>query len=184
MRLLRQPRGCWDHLIVATNRHVAPASATPASPAASVQLRRWREVADLRRRSTGVLVSVALVAAVTGAIELLKPHVPVLSLAVLYLFAVLPVAVLWGLAYGIAISIGSMLAFNFFFLPPLYTLSLQDSRNWFALAVFVVTSVVVSELGARSRRQAREPEAPSSWTAPSAGRRAAPAAGRRRSARW
>jgi two-component system, OmpR family, sensor histidine kinase KdpD len=105
---------------------------------------------------TGVLVSVALVAAVTGAIELLKPHVPVLSLAVLYLFAVLPVAFLWGLAYGIAISIGSMLAFNFFFLPPLYTLSLQDSRNWFALAVFVVTSVVVSELAARSRRQARE----------------------------
>jgi K+-sensing histidine kinase KdpD len=35
-----------------------------------------------------------------------------------------------------------MLAFNFFFLPPLYTLTLQDSRNWFALAVFVVTAPV------------------------------------------
>ena len=92
----------------------------------------------------------------TGAIELLKAHVPVLSLAVLYLFAVLPVAVVWGLAYAIPVSIASMLAFNFFFLPPLYTLTLQDSRNWFALAVFVVTAIVVSELAARTRRQARE----------------------------
>ena len=95
-------------------------------------------------------------AVVTGAIELLKGHVPVLSLAVLYLFAVLPVAVVWGMGYAVAVAVGSMLAFNFFFLPPLYTFTLADSRNWFALLVFVVTAVVVSELASRSRRQARE----------------------------
>ena len=49
-----------------------------------------------------------------------------------------------------------MLAFNFLFLPPLHTFTLADSRNWFALAVFLVTAIVVSELAARSRRQARE----------------------------
>ena len=32
-----------------------------------------------------------------------------------------------------------MLAFNFFFLPPVHTLTLRDSNNWLALAVFVVT---------------------------------------------
>jgi len=95
-----------------------------------------------------------MVAAVTGAIELLQPHVPVLSLAVLYLLAVLTAAIAWGLTYALAVSVASMLAFNFFFLPPLYTLTIQDSRNWFALLVFVVTAVVVSELAARSRRQA------------------------------
>ena len=116
----------------------------------------WRNDADLRRWMSGWTASIVLLAVVTGAIELLKAHVPVLSLAVLYLFAVLPVAVVWGLAYAIGVSIASMLAFNFFFLPPLYTLTLQDSRNWFALAVFVVTAIVVSELAARSRRQARE----------------------------
>jgi two-component system, OmpR family, sensor histidine kinase KdpD len=123
---------------------------------ATVRLTRWRDSADLRRRAAGVLASVALLAAVTGAIELLKPHVPVLSLGVLYLFAVLPVAVVWGLAYAIPVSVASMAAFNFLFLPPLYTFTLADSRNWFALAVFLVTAVVVSELAARSRRQARE----------------------------
>ena len=95
-------------------------------------------------------------AVATAAIELLKPHIPVLSLAVLYLLAVLPIAAVWGLAFAVAVSIASMLAFNFFFLPPLYTLTLQDSRNWFALLVFVATAVVVSELAARSRREARE----------------------------
>jgi two-component system sensor histidine kinase KdpD len=104
----------------------------------------------------GALASVAVVAVVTGAIELLKSHIPVLSLGVLYVFAVLPIAVLWGLAYAVPVSIASMLAFNWFFLPPVHTFTLADSRNWFALAVFVVTAVVVSELAARSRRQARE----------------------------
>src|SRR4249919_2464168 len=104
----------------------------------------------------GLVVSTGLVAAVTGVISLLQSHVPVLSLAVLYLFAVLPVAVVWGFPLAIAVSVASMLAFNFFFLPPTHTFTLQDSRNWFALGVFVATSVVVSELAARSRRRATE----------------------------
>jgi K+-sensing histidine kinase KdpD len=114
------------------------------------------ERAHLARRLSGVAAGLVLVFAVTGVIELLKPHVPVLSLGVLYLFAVLPVAVYWGLPYSIAVSVESMLAFNFFFLPPLYTLTLADSRNWFALAVFLVTAVVVSELAAGLRRRATE----------------------------
>jgi len=110
----------------------------------------------MRRVLLGGSTAVVEVALVTGAIGLLKSHVPVLSLAVLYLLAVLSAAIFSGLAYALAVSVGSMLAFNFFFLPPVYTLTMDDSRNWFALLVFVITSVVVSELAARSRRQARE----------------------------
>lgn len=130
-----------------------------ARPAEKARFHRfhlqWR-LADHAGWLSGLIVSVALVAAVTGAIVLLKPHVPVLSLSVLYLLVVLPVAVIWGLPYSIAVSVASMLAFNFFCLPPLYTFTLADSRNWFALAVFLVTAVVVSELAAGLRRRARE----------------------------
>ncbi|HVS84013.1 MAG TPA: DUF4118 domain-containing protein, partial [Gaiellaceae bacterium] len=108
------------------------------------------------RRFAPALVGVASLTVVTGAIELLKPHIPVLSLAVLYLLAILPVAALWGAVYAVAMAVASMLAFNWFFLPPLYTFTLQDSRNWFALLVFVVTAVVVSQLAVRSRRQAQQ----------------------------
>jgi two-component system, OmpR family, sensor histidine kinase KdpD len=110
------------------------------------------------RTLTRIVASACALALVTGVIELLKGHVPVLSLAVLYLLAIIPVAVAWGSVYAVGMAIGSMLAFNFFFLPPLYTLTLQDSRNWFALLVFLVTAVVVSELASRSRRRAEEAE--------------------------
>jgi K+-sensing histidine kinase KdpD len=107
---------------------------------------------------SGLLVSVVAVAAVTALIFGLKTFTPVLSLGVLYVFAVLPVAIGWGLAFAVPVSIASMLAFNFFFLPPVHTLELQESENWFALAVYLVTAVVVSELAARARRRAVEAE--------------------------
>jgi two-component system, OmpR family, sensor histidine kinase KdpD len=102
------------------------------------------------------LSSLAAVAAVTGIIFALKPVAPVLSLGVLYLFAVLPIAVVWGLPYAVGVSAVSMLAFNFFFLPPTHTLRLADSENWVALLVYVVTAISVSELAARARPRARE----------------------------
>jgi two-component system, OmpR family, sensor histidine kinase KdpD len=108
----------------------------------------------MRRHAERLAVSALAVAAVTGAIFALKTVAPVLGLAILYLLAVLPVAVLYGLGYALGVSIASMLAFNFFFLPPLHTLELTDSDNWVALGVFVVTSIVVSELATRARRRA------------------------------
>ena len=100
-----------------------------------------------------VVSSLGAVALVTGAVYALRPVAPVLSLGVLYVFAVLPVAVLWGAAYAIPVAIVSQLVFNFLFLPPLHTLALRDTENWVALAVYLVTAVVVSELAARERRR-------------------------------
>src|SRR2546429_5416539 len=107
-------------------------------------------------RLRAALSSLVAVAVVTSVIFALRPVAPVLSLGVLYLFAVLPVAVLWGLPYAVAVSVVSMLAFNFFFLAPTHTLRLADSENWVALAVYLVTAISVSELAARARRRARE----------------------------
>jgi two-component system sensor histidine kinase KdpD len=111
----------------------------------------------LARHAAALITSVAAVAIVTGAIYVLDSFAPVLSLGVLYVFAVLPVAVFFGLGWALPVSVASMLAFNWFFLPPKHTLTLSDSENWIALAVYLVTAVVVSALAARSR--AREAEA-------------------------
>lgn len=120
--------------------------------------RRLQTLRGRRRHAVATATSIAAVALVTAVIALLKPAVPVLSLGVLYLFAVLPIAVLFGIAYSIPVSVASMLAFNWFFLPPVYTFTLADSSNWFALAVYLMTAIVVSELAARSRRRANEAE--------------------------
>jgi len=102
----------------------------------------------------GLLASAGAVVFVTAAIAVVKRWVPVLSLGVLYIFAVLPVAVLWGLALACAVSVASMLAFNWFFLPPTHTFQLRDGANWAVLAVYLATAVVVSALAARARRRA------------------------------
>lgn len=119
-------------------------------------MRDWRHIARLGAayHTAGVLSSVAGVAIVTGVIYGLREIAPVVSLGVLYLFAVLPVAIVWGLAYAVPVSVLSMLAFNWFFLPPVHTFALRDSQNWVALAVYLLTAVVVSDLAARSRKRA------------------------------
>jgi two-component system, OmpR family, sensor histidine kinase KdpD len=110
------------------------------------------------RYAVAAVLSLGAVVIVSGAIFALEPVAPVLSLGVLYLFAVLPVAAIWGLPLALPVSIVSMLAFNYLFLPPTHTFRLADSENWVALAVYLVTAVTVSALAARARRRAAEAE--------------------------
>jgi two-component system, OmpR family, sensor histidine kinase KdpD len=112
------------------------------------------------RRSwlAGLGAGALAVAAVSLAIALFDDFVPVLSLGVLYLFAVLLIAIFWGPALAVPVAIASMLAFNFFFLPPHYTFSLADRKNWFALVVYVVTAIVVGTLASRYRERRAEAE--------------------------
>lgn len=116
-----------------------------------VRDRRW-----LQRPLVAASLSLAAVAVVSVAVWALEPIAPVLSLGVLYLFAVLPVAALWGLPFAIPVSIVSMLVFNWLFLPPTHTFRLADSENWVALAVYLVTAISVSALSDRARRRAEE----------------------------
>jgi two-component system, OmpR family, sensor histidine kinase KdpD len=104
--------------------------------------------------AVGLLVSAGSVALVSALVELLRHYMPVLSLGVLYVFAVLAVAVWWGIELAVVVSVASMLTFNWFFLPPTHTFQLRDGANWAVLAVYLVTAIVVSALAARARRRA------------------------------
>ena len=110
------------------------------------------------RLAVGLGASVLAVAAVTGVVYGLESVAPTVSLGALYLFAIVPIAIFFGLGLAVVVSVASMLTFNFLFLPPLYTFTLADSQNWVALAIYLVTAIVVSELTARARRRAREAE--------------------------
>jgi two-component system sensor histidine kinase KdpD len=108
--------------------------------------------------AVGLVVGGLLVAAVTGVIFGLRNVAPVLGLGVLYLLAVLPAAVVWGLAVALPVSVASMLAFNYFFLPPVHTLQLREGENWVALAVYLAVAIVASQLAAGARRRAEDAE--------------------------
>jgi two-component system sensor histidine kinase KdpD len=52
-----------------------------------------------------------------------------------------------------------VVGFNYWFLPPVGTLTIQDPQNWVALLAFLVTAVTASQLSAHARRRAAEAEA-------------------------
>jgi signal transduction histidine kinase len=108
------------------------------------------------RWARGLLVSVALIAVITGVIALLEPQVPALSVRVLYLLAVLPVAIVFGTALAAVTAVLSIVVYSYLFLPPVHSFRVTDRRELAAMVVFVVTAVVVGELAARSRREAQQ----------------------------
>jgi two-component system sensor histidine kinase KdpD len=73
-----------------------------------------------------------------------------------YLLCVLGAATAWGLIEAIVASIAAMLSFNFFFLPPVGTLTIADPQNWVALFSFLTTALVASHLSDRAKKQAFE----------------------------
>lgn len=77
--------------------------------------------------------------------------------AALYmLLVVLAAATKWGLTEAIFTSVTGVLAFNFFFLPPLGTFTIADPDNWVALFTFLVTAVTASQLSSRAKYRAEE----------------------------
>jgi K+-sensing histidine kinase KdpD len=102
----------------------------------------------IRRWVSGLLAGAALLAAVSGVLLLLEPHVPMRGMVVLYLLAVLPVAVVWGTWFAIGVSVASTAVFAAIFAPPL------DLRDGVRLGVFLVVAVVTGELAAQLRRRA------------------------------
>jgi two-component system sensor histidine kinase KdpD len=58
------------------------------------------------------------------------------------------------MAVALVMSVAAMLAYNFFFLPPVGTFTIADPQNWVALFSFLVTAIVGSELSVRIRKEA------------------------------
>jgi two-component system, OmpR family, sensor histidine kinase KdpD len=75
-----------------------------------------------------------------------------------FLIVVLFVAATSPLWVAIATSFAAVIAFNFFFLPPVGTLTVADPQNWVALAALLIVSLVASNLSAVARARTRESE--------------------------
>jgi len=72
-----------------------------------------------------------------------------------YLIAVLLIAATWGMVEATAASVVAMLCFNYYFLPPVRTLTVADPQNWVALFAFLATSIVASQLSERAHQRTR-----------------------------
>ncbi len=98
------------------------------------------------------------VAVATAAIYPLKTIAPVVSLGVVYVAAVMIVSSYWGVWLGLLTAVASAAAFNFFHIPPVGRFTISDSRNWVALAAFVLVAGVLSRVADEARSRTLEAE--------------------------
>ena len=113
---------------------------------------------SLRKNWLGYTVALCGVAFVTALFQVGIAEVNSTTVALSFLLVVLAVASTSGLGPAIVCSIAGMLCFNFFFLPPVGTLTIQDPQNWVALVAFLVTAATASQLSAAARHRARDAE--------------------------
>jgi two-component system sensor histidine kinase KdpD len=83
-------------------------------------------------------------------------HVNPTTVALTLLLYILLLAAEWGLRYAVLISIAAAVCYNFFFLPPVGTLTISDPQNWLALLAFLVTAILASRLSELARDEATE----------------------------
>lgn len=143
-RLIRSSGDISVHVIAGDVDEPIPAKTVKTAPRRDSDGGGWAPYA----------VSLACVAAALAGGHLLQWVIAANNIALVFLTAVLVSAVFGGLGPSLFASVAAMLAYNFFFLPPLYTFTIAGPENIVALFFFAVAAVIVSNLTARVRAQA------------------------------
>ena len=91
------------------------------------------------------------------------------AVEMVYLPAVLAAAAWWGFGPAVLAAVTSALAYNFFFLPPLYTFRITSAVDILNMTILFFVAVVTSQLASAIRRQARIAEAHATRNATIAG---------------
>lgn len=103
---------------------------------------------------TPYIACVAISVVALSCALLLRQFLDVDNIGIVFLMGVLTSALWYGLAPAIFTSIVSALAFNFFFLPPLYTLTIGSAESVVTFVFFLIVAGIASNLTARVRGQA------------------------------
>ncbi len=112
----------------------------------------------MQRSIVKYTVALAAIAAVTAAFAPFNSNVSPTTVSLTMLLAVLVIATIYGSRPALAASVVGVFCFNYFFLPPIYTLTIADPQNWVALTAFLVTSVIAGQLSAYAKQRAEESE--------------------------
>ena len=104
------------------------------------------------------LASAALVALVTVIGEVVRT-IPEEAMGMLFLAAVVVAASLHGLRVALFAAVLGFLSWNFFFIPPLYILTISDTKDVIAIFVFLGVAVITGAMASRVRSEARTAQA-------------------------
>ena len=130
--------------------HVISGDGGEPVPSKTVRTAERPEPFDPRPYAMALLA----VAAALGFGEATRPVLGLANADLVFMAAVVAVAVRYGLWPSLAASVAASLCYNFFFLPPLYTFTITDPNNVVAFGFFTVMAMLVSNVAARVRTQA------------------------------
>jgi two-component system, OmpR family, sensor histidine kinase KdpD len=100
-----------------------------------------------------VVATFAVVVAL-GLDQLIYPYMGIENVDLVFMTAIVAVAVRFGLLPSLYASVIASLCYNFFFLPPIYTFTITDPTNVAAFLIFIIMAMLVSNVAARVRTQA------------------------------
>jgi two-component system sensor histidine kinase KdpD len=126
--------------------HVVPAPVAPA------EKRRWISFPEPWFAWAG---AIALVAGVTGLCEVLVRWVSQEALGMVFLAAVVGASVTWGLRVALFTAVLCFVCWNFFFIPPLYQLTVYEPRDVVAIVLFLGVGGATGAMASRVRKEAR-----------------------------
>jgi two-component system, OmpR family, sensor histidine kinase KdpD len=101
-----------------------------------------------------VIAALGLIVAITLVCDRLL-HVNAATTGFFFV-AILMIATAGGWVESTIASVAAMLCLNYFFLPPIGTLTIAEPQNWVALFAFLATSLIASQLSARANRRTKE----------------------------
>src|SRR5215472_14895143 len=125
-----------------------------------------------RRQVAGYVLAAVLAPLVTVVLASMRSHLNLTSDVLVYLMAVIAVAVTGGFVPAVLEAIAASLLLNYYFTPPIYQWTIAEVNNALALGVFVAVGLVVSwivDLAARRTKQAARANAESELLVTTAG---------------
>ena len=109
-----------------------------------------------RRRIAGFVIAAILLPLLTLALRPLRDQLSLTSDILLFLVAVIVVALVGGLWPALVAAFGGFLMLNYFFTPPVHTWTIAERENVLALAVFTLVAIAVSAVVDVAARRTRE----------------------------
>ena len=132
--------------------HVIAGENLTGEPIPKKTVRTAEETPPFDIRPYGFALLAVALAFVIG--EVIQWLIGIENVDLVFLTAVVGVAVRYGLWPSLLASVVSSLCYNFFFLPPIYTFTISDPINVAAFGFFTIVAIVVSHFAARGRTQA------------------------------
>ena len=126
----------------------------------------------LRRQLAGYVLAAVLAPLLTLGLVGLRGNLNLISDVLVYLVAVIVVALVGGFVPAVLLAVASSLLLNYYFTPPIHQWTIAEANNALALGVFVVVALLVSSVvdtAARRTRQAARAGAESALLATTAG---------------